>query len=231
MNMNMNMIEDRAGPVGMSVATADGARRDDGRAGTTAGLDARSTISATEVHDRCPTGMKTGAAARDLHNRAGRSGFTLIEVSIAMTVAAIAILGLLSVMVAATGVARKASDETLQGMIVQELISEVKACPFDDVVLKNSLGSNVNASVNLGALTANHVYGELFFDPDGIRVQAGPQYFKCIVEFSPVTSFTNDVGVFPSGRVARALFKFVEPAHSINPVVTNIFYTRIYEHE
>jgi type II secretory pathway pseudopilin PulG len=151
--------------------------------------------------------------------------FTLIEVSLATAVAAVAVLGLLVVLVAAFGISRKASDETLQGNIAQELFSEIRGCSFDAVVLNSlmapgSLNSPKTTPLNLGTLTTNTLWGEMFFDPDGVRLPSGgPQYFKCAVKFGPMLDMT--------GQVAYAQLEFVEPAHTINPVVTNIFYTRI----
>jgi type II secretory pathway pseudopilin PulG len=151
--------------------------------------------------------------------------FTLIEVSLATGVAAVAIMGLMVVMIAASGIARKASDETLQGNIAQELFAEIRGCDFTGVVLDSlmepgSLNSPKTAPLDLGDLHTHVLWGEMFFDPDGVRLAAGgPQYFKCAVKFGPMLDMT--------GQVAYAQLEFVEPAHTINPVITNIFYSRI----
>jgi prepilin-type N-terminal cleavage/methylation domain-containing protein len=146
------------------------------------------------------------------------TGFTLIEVSLATAVAAVAVMGLMVVMMAATGLSRKASDQTLQGMLAQQLFAEIRACDFNSVTLKNASGASVG-TVNLKNVTTKTTLGELYFDPDGVRVDAGPQYFKCAIKFGPLLDLT--------GQVVYAELQFVEPAHTINPVITNTFYTRI----
>ncbi len=144
------------------------------------------------------------------------AGFTLIEVSIATAVAAVAMVGLMLVLMAASSVARKAADDTLQSVIVQELFSEVRSRPFTAVWVANASGAPLAPAVDLSSFSSN--YASLYFDPNGNRVDAGPQYFKCSITFAPMEL---------TGQLAMVKFEFVEPAHSLNPIITNIFYGRI----
>lgn len=64
--------------------------------------------------------------------RSGEFGFSLIEVTIAMAIAAVAVLTLLGLVPQGMDTMRAAGDEAIQGRIHQQILSELQMTPFED---------------------------------------------------------------------------------------------------
>lgn len=61
-----------------------------------------------------------------------RRAFSLIEVTIAMAIAAVAVLSLLGLVPQGMDTMRQAGDEAIQGRIHQQILNELQMTPFED---------------------------------------------------------------------------------------------------
>jgi uncharacterized protein (TIGR02598 family) len=64
--------------------------------------------------------------------RGSESGFSLIEVTIAMAIAAVALVTLLGLIPQGMNTMREAGDQAIQGRIHQQLLNEIQMTPFED---------------------------------------------------------------------------------------------------
>ena len=62
-----------------------------------------------------------------------QSGFSLIEVTIAMAIAAVAVVTLLGLIPQGMDTMRAAGDEAIQGRIHQQILNELQMTPFEDL--------------------------------------------------------------------------------------------------
>lgn len=62
----------------------------------------------------------------------GEYGFSLIEVTIAMAIAAVALVTLLGLIPQGMNTMREAGDQAIQGRIHQQLLNEIQMTPFED---------------------------------------------------------------------------------------------------
>ena len=66
-------------------------------------------------------------------------GFSLIEVTIAMAIAAVAVVTLLGLVPQGMETMRAAGDEAIQGRIHQQILNELQMTPFEDINKKSPL--------------------------------------------------------------------------------------------
>lgn len=67
-------------------------------------------------------------------------GFSLIEVTIAMAIAAVALVTLLGMIPQGMDTMREAGDEAIEGRIHQQLLNELQMTPFEDNILNGYHG-------------------------------------------------------------------------------------------
>lgn len=65
-------------------------------------------------------------------SQVGGKGFSLIEVTIAMAIAAVALVTLLGLIPQGMNTMREAGDQAIQGRIHQQLLNEIQMTPFED---------------------------------------------------------------------------------------------------
>lgn len=99
-------------------------------------------------------------------------GFSLIEVTIAMAIAAVAIVTLLGLVPQGMDTMRQAGDEAIQGRIHQQILNELQMTPFVDLQGKSPLdqyhhmeffydsqGEEISDSKNQGSVTEERKKG------------------------------------------------------------------------
>jgi uncharacterized protein (TIGR02598 family) len=99
-------------------------------------------------------------------------GFSLIEVTIAMAIAAVAVLTLLGLVPQGMDTMRQAGDEAIQGRIHQQILNELQMTPFVDMSGKSPLdlyhhmeffydsqGEELSDSKNQGSVAAERKKG------------------------------------------------------------------------
>jgi uncharacterized protein (TIGR02598 family) len=124
-----------------------------------------------------------------------RAGFSLIEVSIAMAVAAVGLIAIIGLLPPGIQSSRDAADNTIAASVVQDVFSTIRAASFTDVDLNTPFGfTGPGASTgpynlqNAYPATPNPV--KAYFDLSGGPVPdpaATPQdcYYKVVVSFQP----------------------------------------------
>ncbi len=68
-------------------------------------------------------------------SRQGEAGFSLIEVTIAMAIAAVALVTLLGLIPQGMDTMREAGDEAIEGRIHQQLLNELQMTPFEKDII------------------------------------------------------------------------------------------------
>jgi uncharacterized protein (TIGR02598 family) len=136
-------------------------------------------------------------------------GFTLVEVTLALAAAVIALVALLGVLVVANDAARWAADVTIAASLAQDIFQDVRSQPFTNVVITGS-------ARNLR--TFSGVDGELYYDGDGFDAPPARARFKCRISYEPDPA---------RSALTRAQVLVIWPALVVAPPNTNLFVTRI----
>jgi len=69
---------------------------------------------------------------RVIHSTRSIRGFSLIEVTIAMAIAAVALVTLLGLIPQGMETMREAGDQAIMGRIHQQILNEIQLTPFED---------------------------------------------------------------------------------------------------
>jgi uncharacterized protein (TIGR02598 family) len=150
------------------------------------------------------------------------SGFSLVEVALAVAVIAIGLIAILGLFPQGLHSARNAADNTLAATIAQDLFSQLRSSAFDNVSICNAppCPPGVPVQINLSTVTATPI--QLYFDHDGFLTNA-PSYYRVILAHSLVAP--NGVTPLVLSLVQATV---VWPDYlSSAPINTNIFMTEI----
>ena len=132
------------------------------------------------------------------------SGFTLIEVVLAVAIASIGIIAILGLLPNAIQSSRDAADNTLSATIAQDIFSDMRTQPFNSVDIGK--GSH-NLNLFSGSDTLN-------FDGNGFRMPP-PTYYEVTIKYQPQ----------PPLKISQVQATVVWPAFAANPANTNTFTT------
>jgi uncharacterized protein (TIGR02598 family) len=142
------------------------------------------------------------------------SGFSLVEVAVAVAVIAIGLLVILGLFPQGLQSARNAADNTMSATIAQDLFSYIRTQPFNYVDLGD--GSGPQSLESLFPITLHPLY----FDQAGFSTNApSAYYFRVMVGYQPQTPLAL--------CLVRATVLWPAPAGVVNPINANIFITQV----
>ena len=144
-----------------------------------------------------------------------RSGFSLIEVMLALGVIAIGLIAIVGMIPQGVQASRDAADNTLSATIAHDIFDTIRADPFTSVNL-SGLGFPT-ALYNL----QNPALGILaYFDAQGLT-PATPQdrYYKIALNFQPQSGLPSSV--------VTAIVTWPDKGTAALPINTNVFVTEI----
>jgi len=143
-----------------------------------------------------------------------RSGFSLIEIMVALVVIAVGLISIVGLIPQGVQSSRSAADNTLVATIVHDIFNTIRSEPFNNVTL-SGFGFNTPAPpYNL--LVAGS--GTAYFDGNGsLPATAADNYYKVVLNFVPN-------GTLPLSVVTAIV---VWPAKAAVPANTNVFFTQI----
>ena len=104
--------------------------------------------------------------------RRSNSAFTLIEVMLAISIAAIGIIAILGLLPGAIQSGRDAADNTLSATIAQDIFSNIRSQPLSAVDFGDGSGPIHNVT-NSGTLT-------FYYDSTGNPTNVGAAYYKIL---------------------------------------------------
>lgn len=137
------------------------------------------------------------------------AGFTLVEVTLALAAAVIALVALLGVLVAGNDAGRQATDTVIAASLAQDIFQDIRSQPFTNV--------NITGTArDLRTFAGND--GTLNFDGAGFDTTPSTARFRCVLDYQPDAA---------NPSVTRARISVVWPALVPAPPNTNIFFTRI----
>jgi uncharacterized protein (TIGR02598 family) len=138
-----------------------------------------------------------------------QAGFTLVEVTLAMAAAVVALTALLGLLVVGHDASRSATDATLVATIAQDMFQDIRSQSFAAV---NVTGTSRNLQ------TFNGLDGTLYFDGDGYDATAANARYRCKIFFQPDSALD---------QLSRVRLEIVWPSLAAAPANTNYFYFRV----
>jgi prepilin-type N-terminal cleavage/methylation domain-containing protein len=164
-------------------------------------------------------------------------GFTLVEIVLAMAVAAIGLVAVLGLSPQGLQASRDAADNTISATLVHDIFSTIRTTPFTNITNLDSFGfmpslthssyTNLQAFPVNGPLVLSNYLDEAGFyttpDAHGFYTNG---YYKVVLTFQPELPSSATVGRPPSS-VCIVTATVVWPAHSASPINTNIFVTKV----
>jgi len=149
--------------------------------------------------------------------RKNRSGFTLIEVTLALAVALIGMLAVLGLLPQGMQSAREAADNTISATLVQDTFSGLRTITNSQANL-SELGLYLSSSgtINLSSIPAGGIMASNFFNQSGFETNAPNAYYKLVLNFLPT----------PAPNLCSVQALVIWPALSAAPPNTNIFFTQ-----
>lgn len=157
-----------------------------------------------------------------LHPRR-KTAFSLVEVTLALAVAAIGLVAILGLIPHGVQASRDAADNTLAATIVLDTFNLLRTNAFEHATICDACQPSPPSWVALENIdlskynqSASNVYDQAGFATDFFNVTN--IYFKVILDFQPQTPLTN---------LTRVTATVVWPAQSSTPAHTNVFVTQI----
>ena len=152
-----------------------------------------------------------------------RCGFTLVEVTLAIAVALIGIVGVLAILPQGMQSARSAADNTITATIVENLFSQLRAGSFNNIVICPDT-NNCNSPVKID-LTQTQNAPALFFDQTGSIVNTNNSnnnniYYRVNLTWQPQN-------LNQPQQLSEVTATVYWPAFSPHPANTNIYTTAI----
>lgn len=120
-----------------------------------------------------------------------RSGFTLVEVTLAIAVALIGILGVLALLPQGMQSARSAADNTISATIVQNIFNQLHTGDFASNVVCRDVDC-VNTPLTLDLRQQQN--GTLYFDQSGLPTNgssSSPTYYEVTLNCQPQSGNQN----------------------------------------
>lgn len=148
--------------------------------------------------------------------RYNESGFTLIEVMLALAVAAIGMVAVLGLLPQGMQSARSAADNTISATIANNIFGRIRSQSFKKVDFVDLEGNNTTYDLSASGNVT------LYFDHRGVPTNtlggANNYYFRANVEFQHASS----------GSLTTVIATLVWPALATHPPPnTNIFITSV----
>ncbi len=157
------------------------------------------------------------------------NAFSLIEVVLALAVAAIGLMAILGLLPQGLEASRNASDNTIAATLVHDIFSTIRTSPFTSVTNVNSLGFNLPTSppCNLGTFNNSTIGSPVvssYFDKAGFTptVTNADFYYKVVLTFQPEIPLNGTWAA-----VSMVTATVVWPALSASPINTNVFVTKV----
>lgn len=156
-----------------------------------------------------------------------RSGFTLVEVTLAIAVALIGIVGVLALLPQGMQSARSAVDSTISATLVQDIFSQLHIAPYNDIVIcieTNTCANSVKLNLTQTQLPANPKM--LFFDQTGAIVNTATvtsdTYYQMNLSYQPQQNLQQQ-----NLSLSLVTATVIWPALSLHPANTNSYTTLV----
>lgn len=164
-----------------------------------------------------------------LHSlRRNRSGFTLIEVTLAIAVALIGIVGVLAILPQGMQSARSAADNTITATVVENIFSQLRTGNFQQgggTVICTDPTCSSYVQINLGKDSPVETF---YFDQAGVITNASRVAWNTYYQMT--LTYTNQAQQgLPLLSLVTATV--VWPAQAQSPPNTNIFTTEIAQYD
>ncbi len=149
-----------------------------------------------------------------------RTGFSLVEVMLALAIVSLGIVAILGLLPSGLQAGRDAADNTLSATIVQDIFSNLRAGSFtnatvcDTCAILQNLGTYSNAG--------NPVVD--YYDYAGFSTNQAAAYYRVVLTYTP-----QPMQVFPpqSPSLTRVTATVFWPAQSKKIVGSSVFVTQI----
>jgi len=153
-----------------------------------------------------------------------RSGFSLIEVMLALALVSIGIVAILGMLPTGVQSSRDAADNTLSATIVHDVFSTLRSSPFTNITNLNAfvLVPPLPTPCNLQNFNSST---SAYFDQAGFSTTQPNGYYKITLNFQPEIPPTAPIGT--PATVSMVTATVVWPSHSVAPINNSVFVTKI----
>ncbi|HVM62278.1 MAG TPA: prepilin-type N-terminal cleavage/methylation domain-containing protein [Verrucomicrobiae bacterium] len=194
-------------------------------------------LASTEAH---PTGGRAGGARGSQsrgYTNGRRSGFSLIEVVLALAVSALGLMVILGLLPHGLEASRNAADNTVSATLVHDIFATIRTSPFTSITnIDSTLGFNLHslsgATQPINLQTFNNVANSSlvvsgYFDKAGFipAMTNADFYYKVVLTFQPELPAGTPINTPAAVSIVTATV--VWPANSMAPINTNVFVTKV----
>jgi len=167
--------------------------------------------------------------------------FSLIEVVLALAVAAIGLTAILGLLPQGLQASRDAADNTISATIVHDVFSTIRTMPFTNITNLDSLGflpqpvaqlkgssyTNLQSFPNNPPLliVSNYFDQAGFYTTPDLNKFYTNAYYKLILTFQP--EIPPGAPNTTPASVSVVTATIVWPAHAVAPINTNVFVTKV----